>query len=163
MAYDMYLQIQGVDGESTRKGYEKWIEVGSFSVSASNPTQVGTASAGAGAGKVSISSFNVTKVVEASSPKLFAACCAGSHWDKGSLVMMEAGGADAVVFFQYDFTMLFVDSISWSGGSGGDSKPNEAVSFVFGSINTTYSAQTAQGGMQKVGGAGWSLTTNSKL
>src|SRR5689334_24466629 len=60
MAFDSFLKLDGVAGESVRSGFEGWIEIYSFSMGASNPSSIGTSGAGAGAGKVSLSGFNYT-------------------------------------------------------------------------------------------------------
>ncbi|MEO7986135.1 MAG: type VI secretion system tube protein Hcp, partial [Gemmatimonadales bacterium] len=53
MAFDAFLKIDGVDGESTRKGFEKQTEIFSYSFGASNPSTVGSGGGGGGGGKVS--------------------------------------------------------------------------------------------------------------
>ena len=77
MAFDAFIKIPGVDGESTRKGFEKQIAILSFSLGASNPSSIG-AGGGGGAGKASISSFNLMKHSDITSPLLFQACCQGT-------------------------------------------------------------------------------------
>ena len=46
MAFDTFLKLTGIEGESTAKGMEKQIEVYSFSWGASNPSTVGSGSGG---------------------------------------------------------------------------------------------------------------------
>ena len=50
MAFDAFLKLDGIDGESVPEGYEKWIEVLSFSWGASN-TAGRAAAAAAGPGR----------------------------------------------------------------------------------------------------------------
>lgn len=144
MAFDAFLEIEGVAGESRRKGFEKKIEIFSFSFGASNPTTIGAGSGG-GAGKVSLSSFNVMKKTDASSTALFNACCKGKHFTKGSITLHKAGGDSAVDFVKYQFEELFVSSIQWSGSNGGDDTPTESVAFSFGKVEITYTPQNADG------------------
>ena len=77
MAFDTFLKIKGVEGEAMQANHAKEIEIYSFSWGASNPTTVGSSSAGLSAGKVSVSSFNLMKKSDKTSPVLFAACCNG--------------------------------------------------------------------------------------
>ena len=70
MAFDAFLKIDGVNGEATRKGFEKQMEILSFSWGASNPSTIGAGGGGGGGGKVSVSSFNVMKKSDAASPIL---------------------------------------------------------------------------------------------
>jgi type VI secretion system secreted protein Hcp len=158
MAFDSFIKFPGIDGESKRKGFEKQIEILSFSLGASNPTTIG-AGGGGGAGKVSISSFNFMKHSDVTSPVLFQKCCAGDHFDKVTVTLNKAGGKDIVNFLVYEFEQVFVESIQWSGSSGGDDTPVESVSLAFGKVSVTYTAQNPDGtkGATKVGQ--WDLMT----
>jgi type VI secretion system secreted protein Hcp len=165
MAFDTYLKLEGgttpVTGESTRTGFEGWIEIYSFSWGASNPTTVGTGATGLSAGKVSVSSFNVMKKTESSSPTLFAACCTGSHFPKATVTLNKASGEKdkALAFLTYKFTDVMVESIQWSGSTGGDDTPTESVSFAFAKVEIMYQQQsTEKGGQTKNIGASWDLT-----
>jgi len=165
MAFDTFIKLDGgstaVDGESTRTGFEKWIEIFSFSWGASNPTTVSAGATGLSAGKVSISSFNVMKKSESSSPHLFAACCVGTHFPKMTAIMNKASGDKdkGLKFLTYTFTDVMVESVQWSGSSGGDDTPTESVSFAFAKVEIMYQQQsTEKGGQAKNIGASWDLT-----
>jgi type VI secretion system secreted protein Hcp len=157
MAFDAFLKLPGVDGESTRKGFEKDIEILSFSLGASNPSTIG-AGGGGGAGKVSLSSFNLMKRTDVTSPILFQKCCEGEHFAKATVTLNKAGGKSPIDFLKYEFEHVFVESIQWSGSSGGDDTPTESVSLTFGKVSITYTAQNPDGtkGATKVGQ--WDLT-----
>ena len=147
MAFDTFIKIEGVEGESTAKGFEKQIEIYSFSWGASNPTTVGSAKDGLSAGKVSLSSFNIMKKTEKSSSKLFQACCGGDHFTSALVTMRKAGGTEKgqQIFLTYVFTDVMVESIQWSGSSGGDDSPTESVSFAFGKVTIEYKNQGKDG------------------
>ena len=130
MAYDAFMWLEGGDpeakGESTDETYKakSAFEIYSFSWGASNPVTIGSAGAGAGSGKVSISSFNIMKKSDTASANLFLNCCKGQHFTKANVVLRKAGGT-ALEYLKYDFDEVFVESIQWSGSSGGDDSPTE--------------------------------------
>jgi type VI secretion system secreted protein Hcp len=159
MAFDAYLKIEGVDGEVQSKGMEKTTEIYSFSFGASNPTSVkSSGGAGLSAGKVELSSFNFMKKLDKTSSVLFQACCTGKHFPKATLSLRKAGGdAGQAVFLEYLLTQVFVDSVQWSGSTGGDDTPTESVSFNFAKIELTYSTIDDKGKAAKAGQAGWDL------
>lgn len=163
MAFDAYLKLDGIDGETVRAGFEKWIEIYSFSMGASNPSSIGTSGAGAGAGKADLSSFSFMKKTDGASPKMFQMCCEGKHFPKAQLVLNKAGGDKSISYLKYDFTEVFVDSIQWSGASGGDDTPAESVSLSFGAVNVTYTPQKADGSPGSAVIAGWDVKKNAKL
>lgn len=171
MAFDTYMLIDNaatVKGEATADGLTPatgWFAIYSFSWGASNPTTVGSGSTGLAAGKVSISSFNVMKKTEKSSCDLFAACAAGQHYGTAKVIMRKATGTAGkqAIFLQYDFTDVMVESIQWSGSSGGDDTPTESVSFAFAKVAVSYFTQdTKSGSMTAAGSASWDLTKVSK-
>lgn len=162
MAFDTYLKIEGVEGESTAKGFDKQMEIYSFSWGASNPTTVSAGSSGLSAGRVSVSSFNVMKKTEKASPTLFQACCTGRHFPTAELVMRKAGGeAGQLPFLKYKFTDVMIESVQWSGSTGGDDTPTESLSLAFAKCEVEYQQQAANGNVGNPVLAAWDLTTVS--
>jgi type VI secretion system secreted protein Hcp len=145
MAFDAFLKIEGVAGETERLGHKGEIPIFSFSWGASNPTSIGGSTGGGGAGKVNISGFNFMKKTDSASAALFQACCTGKHFPKGFVTLYKAGGDKAVDFLKYEFEQVYIESIQWSGSSGGDDTPMESVSFAFGRVEMTYSPQAKDG------------------
>lgn len=165
MAFDTFIDIAGVEGEATATGFTGKIEIYSFSWGASNPTTVGAGATGLSAGKVSISSFNIMKKTEKSSPVLFAACCNGKHFDTATVTMRKASGEGGQkAFLVYKFTDVMVESVQWSGSTGGDDTPTESVSLAFAKCEIEYQQQDSKGGtIGKPIKAGWDLTTVGKV
>ena len=162
MAVEIFLQLDGVSGESEKKGAEKWIEIFSFSNGASNPSSVAFGT-GSGAGKVDLSSLSLQKQLDVSSPTLFLNCCNGSHIAKGSMIVREATGGDTTqIYYQYDMTEVFVDSISWGGAAGGG-KPSESLSLSAKSLQVTYWPQDSTGKLGDKVVNGWNVSLNAKM
>ena len=68
-----------------------------------------------------------------------------------------------MTFIQYDFTDVMVESVQWSGSTGGDDTPTESVSLAFAKVAIEYSKQdTATGAMSPAGNASWDLTKVTK-
>lgn len=160
MGVEIFFTIDGITGESEKKGAEGWIEIFSFSNGASNPSSVAFGT-GSGAGKVDISSISLQKQLDKASPFLFANCCAGAHVDKGSMIVRESTGDTAQyhTYYQYDLTEVFIDSISWGGAAGGG-KPSESLSVSSKSIMITYWPQNADGSLGAQIPKGWDLSKN---
>jgi type VI secretion system secreted protein Hcp len=147
VAFDTFIKLGDLKGESTRKGFEGQVEIFSFSFGASNPTTVGSGTTGMAAGKVSLSSFNIMKKTDSSSPTLFQMCCIGDHFKTATVTLNKASGdkTTPLSFLKYDFTEVYIDSIQWSGSSGGDDTPTESISLAFAKVKITYTPQKADG------------------
>jgi type VI secretion system secreted protein Hcp len=144
VAFDAFLKLDTIEGESTRKGFEKQMEILSFSFGAMNPVTIGSAAKGGGGGKASLSAFSVMKISDAASPQMFQACCKGQHFPKAKVTLRKAGGT-AMDYLVYEFEKCYVDSIQWSGSSGGDDRPVESLSITFGKVTITYTPQDEKG------------------
>lgn len=153
---EVYLMVDGVDGEATATGFEGQIVLDSFQLGANNPTSIG-AGGGAGAGKVTLSNFTVSKRTDASSVPLFLACCKGDHFANAEVTIRRAGG-EQIEFLKYTFDTLFVEDISWSGGTG-DEGPMETLSLAYGSVEMTYTPQNADGTAGSAIVGGWNQMT----
>lgn len=88
-AVDAFLQIEGVRGESKDDKHKDWIQVESFSWGTNRASSMGTAASGAGAGKVALHEFTITKLVDAASPKLAQFMSTGQHIPK---MVLDVGG-----------------------------------------------------------------------
>ena len=159
MAFDTYVELTGIEGEATAKSFEKKIEIFSFSWGASAPVTVGPGTGGMTASRVSISSFNVMKKTDVASPKLFKACCTGETI-KQCLVSMrkQTGAGGQEVFLTYKFDEVMVESVQWSGSSGGDDTPSESVSFAFGKVTVEYKTQGKDGKLAAGTPVVWDVT-----
>lgn len=143
MATDMFLKIDGVKGETQRKGHEGEVEVLAWSFGGSNTSSVGVGGGG-GAGKANLQDISVTKWVDASSPALFQAMCSGKHFPKGTLAVYKAAGEKALQYLTLEFEEMFPTSVS-TGGSGGEDRLTENVTFSFGKVTVKYLEQKADG------------------
>jgi type VI secretion system secreted protein Hcp len=77
-AFDIFLKLDGINGESTTKGHDKEIEVVSYdqSIDASVPSPGG---GGGGAGKSTFSGVRFRKLLDTASIPIALACASGLH------------------------------------------------------------------------------------
>ena len=80
MAFDAFIKIEGIPGESTDDAHADWIEVLSYSCGVSQPAS-GSASSGGGASaeRADFQDFSIVKALDKASPKLALACADGTH------------------------------------------------------------------------------------
>ncbi|WP_165822356.1 Hcp family type VI secretion system effector [Paenibacillus montanisoli] len=146
------LQLDGINGESTLKGYERWIELTGSSFSIVNQ---GTAAPGAGngSGKATLSDIYFTKATDASSIPIMMNSLNGVHIPKGKLVYLRTV-ADGK---QVPYMTISLEDIVISSYSFNDT--NESVSLRFNKIKWTFWATDAKGKSVPITG-GWDLKQN---
>jgi type VI secretion system secreted protein Hcp len=136
---DYYLKIDGVDGESTARGFEGWIEIESFYWGATQTAVVG--GGGGGAGKVVVSDFTLVKRVDKASPRLFQACVTGLH--ASSAVLAAKRGDTNATYLKYQLTDVLVSSFRDAGTAG--EPPLEEISLNFTRIEFSYAPTLPSG------------------
>ena len=170
MAFDAFLNIDGVKGESTDDKHKDWIEVLSFSHGATQPSSATASSAGGGTTeRVSFDDLMVTKHIDKASAKLHEMCASGKHVATVTLQLCRAGG-DKLQYMEVKMEQVIISSVQASGmaangatngSSTPDNLPTEQVTFNFGKIKWTYTQQKradGSGGGNVTGG--WDLTAN---
>lgn len=142
MSADVFLKIEGIQGESVDKVHADEIDVLAWSW---GMTQSGTMhiAAGGGSGKVAVQDMVVTKYVDRSSPNLMQKCCTGEHYPQAILTVRKAG-SDPLEYLIITMKEVLVTSIS-SGGSGGEDKLTETISMNFAEFESVYTPQQADG------------------
>jgi len=162
MAFDSFIKIDGIPGESSDDKHKDWIEIISFSHEMTQPASATASTAGgATAERVNIGEFKIVHNLDKASPKLYDACCRGKHIKDVTIEMCRAGG-DKVKYMEIKLEQVLVSHVGTSGSSSSSSGfPVEEVSFSFGKISWTYTQQKRSDG---AGGgnvnAGWDLTAN---
>lgn len=152
-----FLKIDGIEGESTQKDHKGEIQIDSFSVSAQGAQGAGSQSSGAGAGKVSIQSFSITKTLDKSSPLLFQAAATGQHYKEAVLSFTRKAGGKEQTYLKFDFQNVLISSVQ--DGSSGGGQPSEQVTFAFQKVSEAFIEPNGKTGAT----VNFNLSTNLKL
>ncbi|MEO6800600.1 MAG: type VI secretion system tube protein Hcp [Rhodanobacter sp.] len=162
MAFDAFINLGDIKGESTDDKHKEWIEILSFGFGAQQ-SQSGTASSAGNlsSSRVNIQNFTFTHNLDFASPKLFDACCKATTIPKVTITLNRAGG-DKQQYMEYKLTDAIVTSVGKGGDSNSESQdvPVEAVSLAFTKIEMKYTKIGTDG---KPGGnmaSAWDLKAN---
>lgn len=160
MAVDMFLKLDGVDGESADHKHKGEIQIESFSFGVA---QTGTSGfgGGGGAGKASWHDLQINKRADKSSPILMLKCATGEHIKQGLLTCRKAGGGQQE-YYKIKLTDLLVSNFN-NQGSGHDDVPMETVSMNYAKIEFEYSEQKPDGTLGGKSTAGYDLKANKKV
>jgi type VI secretion system secreted protein Hcp len=151
MAFDAFLKIDGIKGESTDSKHKDEIILLSYNWGVSNAAGGASAAGGRGAGKASPSEFQIVKLIDAASPSLFQACASGLHSKDMTVTVRKAGGQQ-LEYLSYKFYDVMVSNYQMNGHAQGGDLPMESVSFNYSKVEIKYTPQDATGkGMSPVG------------
>jgi type VI secretion system secreted protein Hcp len=118
MAYDAFLKLDGIDGESTDSAHTGWIEIMSFSWGETSAG--GGGGSGRGSGKVSFQDFHFSTQFNKASPNIFQACASGKHIPTATLSLAHSNTPSAASgaspdFLKYELSSVLISSYQTGG------------------------------------------------
>lgn len=160
MASDVYLQIDGIKGESQDDKHAGWIECLSVRWGIHQPKSA-TASTGGGhtAERAELKEVSFLKMSDISSPILMQTCAMGKTIPKAKFEFMRADGqGTAIRYFEIELENVLIGGIEPSIEPG--SILDEHVSLKYSKIKWRYTQQKIGGGAGGSTVGGWDLAAN---
>lgn len=150
MAGDIFLDIEGVKGESKDEAFKDKIDIDSWQFGCSNSANAGRGG-GMGAGKADFGDLTISKQIDAASHELLKSVATGKHFPKAIISCRKSGGESKHVYLVITMEDVFCSAFS-TGGSG--EMPSENFTLAYNKIKYEYKEQNKQGGGsgQKIAG-----------
>jgi type VI secretion system secreted protein Hcp len=158
-AFDYFLKIDGIPGESTDAKHKDEIEVLSWSWGETQeiaPSPGG----GGGTGKVAMTDLHVSANLSKASPQLLLACASGKHI-KSAVLAGRRGGKAQAEFLTFSLSDVLVSGYQTGGATA--EAPLDSISLNFSKIEVTYKQQTAKGSLGPAIRVGWDRKTNKSF
>lgn len=164
-SFDIYIQISGIDGDSTDSGHQKWIEASRFNFWIQKPSFGSHSQDRINAKNPYV--LDISKNMDAASVKLASAAAGGRSFETMKLdVCLPPQGTSTAkhVLMTYDFTNVIIESLHWSGVSSTSERPQEAVTINFATVTWAYTPISKDGKPgAKIGPEGWDIAQNIKI
>lgn len=157
MAFDMFLKIDGIDGESQDDSHAGEIDILSWSWGMSQSGSMHRGGGG-GAGKVDIQDISCTHLVDNATGNLMLYCANGKHIPEAVLVVRKAGETQ-LEYFKITMTDLIITSVS-SGGDHGSDLLTENFTMNFAKVKVEYMQQAKDGSGTAGPEFGWNIEKN---
>ena len=157
---DIFLKIEKINGESTDAKHTDDIDVLAWSWGMASPASFADGGK-ANTGSASFQDITITKFFDKSTPSLLLNCANGTRIGKMELFVRKQG-KDPAEFLVITFEEVLVTSVS-TGGSGGEDRLVENVSFAFGRIRLEYKAIDENGSLGSPEKFGWDVEKNEKI
>jgi type VI secretion system secreted protein Hcp len=140
MAFDAFLKIEGMDGESNDRVHKGEIEISSFSWGLANTIAAG---GGGATGRAVLQDFHFTMPASKASPNLMLSCATGRHFSQVALTCRKAGGSQ-IEFLKIKLQDVLVSSYDIGGTDRGekpDDVPFDQLSLSFVKIDFLYTVE----------------------
>jgi len=161
---NIFIEIEGIKGESTSDQGKDKIEILSFSHGVAMPLTSGASNASRAHGRAVHQDFTFSKYLDIASPTLNLKCSGGDDIKKIELTVFQADVADGkpIQYYTITFDSCIITNVSVSG-SGAD-RPVETVTFNYRKVKWSYAKQGtgSPGGSKGKAEGGWDLEANKK-
>jgi type VI secretion system secreted protein Hcp len=160
MAIDVYLQIDGIKGESADSAHTGWIEITSAHWGVAQPKSA-TASTGGGhtAERCQHRTLSISKLADLASPILMQTCSMGRTIPKAKLEFMRADGQGMPVrYYEVELENVLIGNMDQIVTEG--SILHDSIGLKFSKVKWRYTQQKIAGGAGGNTAGGWDLSTN---
>jgi len=160
MAVDIFMNIDGVKGESQDSAHKDQIDVFSWNwgMSQTGSRHVG---GGGGTGKVEVRDLTFVKYIDKSSTDLMLFCCNGKHIAKAEVTLRKAG-ENPLEYLKIKLSDCLISGVD-TGGAGEDDRHMETITVNFAKVEVEYTPQKADGTGDAPTTMGWDIAKNVKV
>lgn len=158
-ATDMFLKIEGIEGESQDAEHKGEIDVlaWSWNLSYSGTTHTGT---GGTTGQANINDIKVVKYTDKATPVIMLALAAGKQYPSATLTVRQIDSKVPVLRIELE-NVLFTRLAQ--GGDGADDRLTETVALNFNKVTIFYQQTNPDGSPGTETSVGWDIATNQPL
>ncbi len=163
MAIDVYLQIDGIKGESTDSTHKDWIECKSVNWHVLQPKSA-TASTGGGhtAERTEHKDIVISKLADLATPLLLQNCSSGKTIPKAKFEFLRADGqGQRIKYFEIELENVLISSVAPSVAQG--DILTEDLALKYSKVKWKYTQQKVGGGSGGNTSGGWDLSANKTV
>ena len=160
MAIDVYLQIDGIKGESADDAHAGWIECTSVHFGVSQPKSATASTAGGHtAERADLKDILFTKQADLSTPLLLQSCASGKTIPKATFEFMRAdANGTRIKYFDIELENVLIGLVTPGVNPGTILVEN--VCLKFSKVRWKYTQQKISGGSGGNTAGGWDLASN---
>lgn len=160
MAIDVYLQIDGIKGESQDSTHQNWIEVGQAQWGVTQPViSTGSANGGRTTGRSEYRTLSLAKLADLASPVLMQHCSNGKTIPRAKLEFMRADGdGKRVKYYEVELENVLISNMEQMVAEG--SILRDHINLHFTRVKWRYMQQKISGGSGGQTAGGWDLGCN---
>jgi type VI secretion system secreted protein Hcp len=162
MAIDVYLQIDGIKGESTDSKHTDWIECLAVNFEVIQPRSATASSAGGHtAERCEHKDIVISKLCDLATPLLLEQCSMGKTIPKAKFDFMRADAdGTRITYFNIELENVLISGVAPSVAEG--NIMTETLSIKYAKVSWKYVQQAIKGGTKGNAAGSWNLSTNAK-
>ena len=154
----LFLDLDGLQGPATQKGYEKWIEGASMKFDVAR--SVASGSTKTATGSAQFSALSLTKSVDVSSPELFLLAANGQVMSEAVVELTNPTGD---VYLRVVLHDVVVSSYSVSASASEEQASSETIQLTYSRITMEYIVASDDGKGATTVSRTWDIPQNTEL
>lgn len=160
MAVDVYLQIDGIKGESTDSTHKDWIECQAVQWEVIQPkSSTGSTGGGHTAERCEHKDIVIQKLTDLATPLLLQNSSSGKTIPKARMEFMRADSkGERIKYFELELDNVLIGAVSPSVSEG--DIMNEELHLKYSKVKWKYTQQKISGGAGGNTSGGWDLAAN---
>jgi len=158
---DMFLKLDGINGESQDNTHKNEIQLYSFTFGVNNQGAGGFGK-GSGASKSDVHDVVVTKLTDLATTPLMKACATGKTIGDALITIRKAGGDTPVEYLKVDLKEVFVSQFH-VGATDSGGIAQETVGLNFAQVEFHYTPQEADGTAGATVSGGYDIKQNQPV
>ncbi|HAN99573.1 MAG TPA: hypothetical protein DCQ98_20060 [Planctomycetaceae bacterium] len=156
-----FVKFDGIDGSSTRKGFEKWVPVECVSQAVSRPCNAGSSGVARYTSTAACSDVSISGKLDCATPMLLGCMCSGKLIKKVEIAFCQSIGDDEdTVFYKVKLENVLVSGVSVNGMN--DGTPSMSCSLNFTKAEWTFTKFTEDGKNDGNVDAKWDIEKGTK-
>jgi type VI secretion system secreted protein Hcp len=173
--FDIFLKLDGIDGESADAQHAKEIDVLSYGHALSQPPVTSVGSGGASAGRAALTSVHFRKAIDKASVPLMLSCAMGKAVKDALFTFRRTGTASE--FYKVKLSDVLVTAVAQVAGTGeqyplsfkaldiGSDRAGllDEVTLDYSKIEWEYRPVNPNGSLGSPVKGGWDLKKNAKI
>jgi type VI secretion system secreted protein Hcp len=140
---EMFLKLDGVNGESLDEKHHDEIEINKWDWSTENHVKWDLNQGGQST-KVDVHAITIDKICDKASVVLYQCCVTGKHIPTARITCRKNDGDQKVEYLVVDLKDIMVSKVNWSG-DGGQQSLGETVDLQFAEFKLHYLLQADTG------------------
>jgi len=159
---DFVLKLGSIEGDVQFEGYEKQIDILSWSWGVQNNTDPGNPSGGGGVARPQFSSVQFSKSTDRATAPIFLNMAKQTVFSEAKLTALSSGVESSVTTLEVTLTDLVINSMS--AGASEDSNTDEVFSLAPAKVKMQFYSQNSTTGESIKGDCfEWDIVSNSEV
>ncbi|MBX2807690.1 MAG: type VI secretion system tube protein Hcp [Cellvibrionaceae bacterium] len=159
----IFVNYEGIKGESSDSGHKEWMDVESISWGVSRNITSATSTQGdRESSNAVINDLQITRFMDSATPKIFIESCCGTGKDVTIDLTKTGTGSGTDTYMQYTLKNALISNYKVNASAQDTHRPTETITISFVDVEVKYTPYDEDGNAEASIAVGFDTATNNK-